>query len=86
VLALAIFAVTPLAQAATSRYAGKVKNGGPVSFQVSGSSLKRLQASVSVSCVSVAPARSGIDIHIVAQIGLPGSDVTASSEPSSPLS
>ena len=51
---------------ATTRYEGKVRNAGPVSFRVSSGSVKRFQASMTVSCVSVAPARSAIEIYVIA--------------------
>ena len=57
--AAAALAVTGLAPAATTkRYTGKVRNAGPVTFALSGASVKRFQASMNMSCVSAA---SGAD-------------------------
>jgi hypothetical protein len=41
-----------IGQAATTRYQGKVKGAGPVSFRLTGSTVARFQASLSVACVS----------------------------------
>ncbi len=54
------------AVAAAPSYKGKVKDGGAITFQVSGGAVRHLNANASVSCVSlVAPSLSGIDIYIV---------------------
>ena len=62
--ALSVAAVAPAAT--TARYEGKTKAGGPVSFRLSNGSVKRFQASVSVVCVSAAPARTASEVYVVA--------------------
>jgi len=62
--ALALAAAAP---AATSvRFKGRTKDGGPVSFRLGNGSVSRFQASVSVTCVSAAPARAESEIYLVA--------------------
>ena len=55
VLAVAATALAAAALAAASpskRYEGKVKGAGPVSFRLSGDSVQRFRASLSVTCAS----------------------------------
>ena len=61
---LSVAALAPAAT--TTRYEGKVRNAGPVSFRVSNGSVKRFQASMTVSCISSAPARSATEIYVIA--------------------
>lgn len=59
VAAVTGLAATAVASAATtSRYEGKVKGAGPVSFRLNGTSVARFRASVSVTCVSSSGGRS----------------------------
>jgi len=52
VVTAALLAVALAHAATTSRYVGKVKRAGPVSFRLAGKSVTQFRASVSVSCVS----------------------------------
>ena len=52
VAATALAAATLAAASSSSRYEGKVKGAGPVSFRLSGDSVQRFRASVSVTCAS----------------------------------
>jgi hypothetical protein len=59
VVATAALLAVALANAATtSRYDGKVKGAGSVSFRLTGKSVTQFRASVSVSCVSSSGGRS----------------------------
>ena len=65
--AFSVLAVAALGLAASAaKYQGKTKGGGAVSFQVAGGSVRRFQASVSVSCISAASSRSETSIYVVA--------------------
>ena len=66
VLLGALMATALALAAAGTSYKGKTKDGGPVSFGLAGGSVSRFQASVSVSCVSAAPARSEARVYVVA--------------------
>jgi hypothetical protein len=62
-----VLSATALAPAATNPgYHGKTKDGGPVSFRLTGGAVERFQASVSTSCISAAPARSETSLYVVA--------------------
>lgn len=65
-VALGALSIAALALAATTKYEGKVKHAGPVSFRVGHGSVKRFQASMNVSCVSAAPPRSDVEVYVVA--------------------
>lgn len=51
---------------AATRFSGKTRNGGAVSFRVSGGAVSRFQATLSITCVSAAPARTASMIYVVA--------------------
>lgn len=63
---IALLALCASAFAASAKYTGSVTGGGAVSFRLGGDTVKRFQASVTVTCVSVAPARSDTEIYVVA--------------------
>ena len=50
----------------TQRFKGKVHGGGPVTFQLSSGKVKRFQASMTVSCVSLASASGGLEDYVIA--------------------
>jgi hypothetical protein len=54
------------AGAATTRFTGKTSHGGAVSFRVSGGAVSRFQATLSITCISAAPASSRSTIYVVA--------------------
>lgn len=55
--------------AAATRFTGKTRNGGAVSFRVSGGAVSRFRATLSITCVSAAPARTASTIYVVAPQG-----------------
>lgn len=63
--ALSLAALAPAAT--TKRFEGRVKGAGPISFQLTGSSVKRLRASVSVACASSSGGRS--ETYLLAPAG-----------------
>lgn len=65
-LAAAALLASAVPAAAATRFAGKTRNGGAVSFRVSGGAVSRFQATLSITCVSAAPARSASTIYVVA--------------------
>lgn len=65
--ALVVAAAAPAAS--TQRYSGKVKNAGTLAFRVSGAKVKRFQASMNASCVSVAGARGKVEVYVLAPSG-----------------
>jgi hypothetical protein len=65
-LVFALVALVAPAAAAGAKYEGSVTGGGPLSFRLAGEKVKRFQASVTVTCISVAPARSDIEAYVVA--------------------
>lgn len=58
-----------IAAAATQGYKGKVKGAGPVSFQLRDGKVKRFQASMTVSCVSVAAGLAKTEVYVIAPAG-----------------
>lgn len=55
-----------LAAAAAAKYEGRVKGAGPLSFRLGNDTVRRFQASVTVTCISVTPARSETEVYVVA--------------------
>ena len=64
-VAAALLTLASPAVAAAPSYKGKVRNGGAITFRVSGGAVRHLSANVSVLCTSAVGPRSHIDIYYV---------------------